>query len=192
LLEKEPRVPLNSVQGLRGTQNDEMPKQVRHDLSSVLLKMRERVEGDDKPSSVIPVPLFSRDREDGHLSRTLIAQGLKRPHPSRLCSVLRNKFEWAFLISPSLAGRNGTYLVLLRVGFTKLFRSLGILVSSYLAFSPLPCGIGLAVIPQGGIFSVALSLPPNPVFQYSETVRITDHPALWSSDFPPLLISRSA
>ena len=39
-------------------------------------------------------------------------------------------------------GGNGTYLVLLRVGFTKLFRSLGILVSSYLAFSPLPVEAG--------------------------------------------------
>ena len=38
-----------------------------------------------KPSSVIPTPLFSGDQENGHLSRTLIAQGLKRPHPSRLC-----------------------------------------------------------------------------------------------------------
>jgi len=148
-------------------------------------------EGDDKPSSVIPIPRFSENREDGHLSRALIAQGLKRPHPSRLCSVLRNKFEWAFLISPSWMGRNGTYLVLLRVGFTKLFRSLGILGSSYLAFSPLPCGIVIAAIPQGGMFSVALSLPPNSVLQDSGTVRITDHPALWSSDFPPLLISHS-
>jgi hypothetical protein len=33
---------------------------------------------------------------------------------------------------------NGAYLILLRVGFTKLSRSLGIPVSSYLAFSPLP------------------------------------------------------
>ncbi len=35
----------------------------------------------------------------------------------------------------------------------------------------------------GGIFSVALSLSrPG----RNGTVRITDHPALWSSDFPPL------
>jgi len=32
---------------------------------------------------------------------------------------------------------NGAYLVLLRVGFTKLPQSLRVLVSSYLAFSPL-------------------------------------------------------
>jgi hypothetical protein len=86
---------------------------------------------------------------------------------------------------------NGAYLVLLRVGFTKLPQSLGVLVSSYLTFSPLPCGIGEAAIPWGGIFSVALSLPPNSALQTSGTVRITDHPALWSSDFPPLLISAS-
>ena len=55
-------------------------------------------------------------------------------------------------------GGSGTYLVLLRVGFTKLPRSLGILVSSYLTFSPLPCEWPNA-IRQGGIFSVALSLP---------------------------------
>ncbi len=30
----------------------------------------------------------------------------------------------------------------------------------------------------GGIFSVALSLP-------SRAVRVTDHPTLWSPDFPP-------
>jgi len=44
-----------------------------------------------------------------------------------------------------------------------------------------------SAIPQGGIFSVALSLP-RPL--KNGTVRITDHPALWSSDFPPLLISQ--
>ncbi len=65
-----------------------------------------------------------------------------------------------------------SYLVLLRMGFTKLFRSPGKLVSSYLAFSPLP-----AI--AGGIFSVALSLGLPPV-------AVSDHPVLWSSDFPPV------
>jgi hypothetical protein len=51
---------------------------------------------------------------------------------------------------------NGTYLVLLRVGFTQLSQSLGILVSSYLTFSPLPTKTEALA---GGIFSVALSLP---------------------------------
>ena len=55
---------------------------------------------------------------------------------------------------------NGAYLVLLRVGFTQLPQSLGAPVSSYLAFSPLPWGMGVAAIPQGGMVSVALSLFP--------------------------------
>jgi len=80
-------------------------------------------------------------------------------------------------------------LVLLRVGFTELPQSLGALVSSYLAFSPLPCGIGTTAVPQDGMFSVALSLSRNPAFQGSETVRVTDHPALRSSDFPLLPIA---
>ena len=88
-------------------------------------------EEDHKPSSV-SLP-FGWD--DGHLSGTLIAQGLKRPNPFRLSSVSRSKFEWAIL--PPFQG-NGTYLVLLRVGFTKLLQSLRVLVSSYLTFSPLP------------------------------------------------------
>jgi hypothetical protein len=61
----------------------------------------------------------------------------------------RYKFEWALLTPPTAEG--GTYSVLLRVGFTKLPRSLGVLVSSYLTFSPLsrlspctPCGAGLS------------------------------------------------
>ena len=53
-------------------------------LDRIYIK-RGRVERDHKPSSVIPTPLLSGNREDGHLSRVLIAQGLKRPHPFRLC-----------------------------------------------------------------------------------------------------------
>jgi hypothetical protein len=49
-------------------------------------------------------------------------------------------------------------------------------VSSYLTFSPLPAATGVA----GGLFSVALSLGLPPV-------RVTNHPALRSSDFPPAL-----
>jgi len=45
-------------------------------------------------------------------------------------------------------------------------------VSSYLAVSPLPADA------TGGLFSVALSLRSPPV-------AVSDHPALWSSDFPP-------
>ena len=47
------------------------------------------------------------------------------------------------------------YLVLLPVGFAEPGRSPGLLVSSYLAVSPLPRGPS----PRGGLFSVALSLP---------------------------------
>ena len=47
---------------------------------------RRGVEEDHKPSSVIPIPPFSGSWEDGHLSRVLIAQGLKRPYPFRLCT----------------------------------------------------------------------------------------------------------
>jgi hypothetical protein len=65
------------------------------------------------------------------------------------------------------------YLVLLRVGFTELPRSPEVLVSSYLTLSPLP-PVG------GGFLSVALSFG-------SPRVAVNDHPALWSSDFPPLL-----
>jgi hypothetical protein len=65
------------------------------------------------------------------------------------------------------------YLALLRMGFTKLPRSPGILVSSYLTVSPLPRTAGA----RGGLFSVALSLGSPPV-------AVSDHPALWSPDFP--------
>ena len=84
------------------------------------------------------------------------------------------------------------YLVLLRVGFTKLPMSPLELVRSYRTVSPLP---GPACSPvawcqttsgrgahwPGGLFSVALSLgsPPLDVIQ---------HPALWSPDFPPLAV----
>jgi hypothetical protein len=57
-------------------------------------------------------------------------------------------------------------------------------VSSYLAFSPLPYKIGLTAFLWGGIFSVALSLGSPPV-------AVSDHPALWSPDFPPAFGRRS-
>ena len=66
------------------------------------------------------------------------------------------------------------YLVLHRVGFTELPPSPAALVSSYLAFSPLPSAVARGV---GGIFSVALSLESLPL-------GVTQHPAPRSSDFP--------
>ena len=67
-----------------------------------------------------------------------------------------------------------SYLILLRIGFTKLPMSPTVLVSSYLAFSPLPPTIKSRV---GCVFSVALSLR-------SPSLRVTEYPALWSPDFP--------
>jgi len=105
---------------------------------------RRILEGDHKPSSVVPTPLFSVNREDGHLSRTLIAQDLKRPNPFRLCPSQRTNLNGLFT-SPlwnkrhrHLTGekRNlfglapgGVYLATLIAQGT---------VSSYLTFSPLP------------------------------------------------------
>jgi hypothetical protein len=80
--------------------------------------------------------------------------------------------------------QSGTYLALLQAGFTKLLRSPGTLVSSYLP----PTSGGSAS--RGHLFtltpaitgavslSVALSFP-------SPGLRITERLALWSSDFPP-------
>ncbi len=75
------------------------------------------------------------------------------------------------------------YLVLHRVGFTKLLQSPGELVRSYRTISPLPGCFHFARYSRkakepGGIFSVALSfaLP---------RLHVMEHPALWCSDFPP-------
>ena len=56
-----------------------------------------RVKEDHKPSSVIPIPLLRGNREDGHLSRTLIAQGLKRPNPPCFHSTNRADLNGLFL-----------------------------------------------------------------------------------------------
>ena len=75
-------------------------------FSEAAKKEGERLEDDHKPSSV---PFASRSgrgrRDDGHLSRILIAQHLKRSHPSRL--------------SPANAGANSNGL------FSPLFRGAG-------------------------------------------------------------------
>jgi hypothetical protein len=93
---------------------------------------------------------------DDHSSRTPVARGLQRPTRE-----LR-------------AGHPQTlpYLVLLQVGFSKPAMSPLPLVSSYLTLSPLPWTY------HGGLVSEALSLGLPPL-------GITQHPALWSSDFPP-------
>jgi hypothetical protein len=73
-------------------------------------------------------------------------------------------------------GRSQTppYLVLHRVGFTKLLRSPEELVRSYRTFSPLP----ETPLRSGGILSVALSFT-------SPRLHVMEHPALRCSDFPP-------
>ncbi len=149
-----------------------------------MLKKRRKVDRDHKPSSVIPTPLFSGNRKDGHLSGVMIAQGLKRPYPPRL-SPARGGGNSNGLFFPSPG--NGAYLVLLRVGFTQLPQSLGALVSSYLAFSPL-----FRLSPGRYVFCGTFLIPREAgVTAASQgTVRVTDHPALRSSDFPLLPILR--
>src|SRR5262249_52335828 len=62
-------------------------------------------------------------------------------------------------------------------------RSPGLLVSSYLAVSPLPRSRCREAPGRGGLFSVALSLSgPQP---RTQTVGVTHHRALRSPDFPP-------
>jgi len=84
------------------------------------MMMIDDVRPDHKPSSVPPHghPWGG----DDHSSGTAVACCLKRHYPRTSSGLL-------LLFS---------YLVLLRMGFTKLSRSPGKLVSSYLAFSPLP------------------------------------------------------
>lgn len=134
----------------------------------------------DKPSSVsLMGGLFDRStREDGHLSRILIAQDLKRPYPPRLSP---DGEIWTGLPHP--------------------FRGTGPIWSC--------SGWGLPGHPDRSrcgeplprLFTLTLSANasravsflwhfPYPVKQplrlLHRTVRVTDHPALWSSDFPPL------
>jgi hypothetical protein len=109
-------------------------------------------------------------------------------------------------VSSSLPGsfRTGSpqtllYLALHRMGFAKLTASPPTLVSSYLTLSPLPVYVTLSAqlrrgkplwvclgeaprAKPGGLLSVALSLGLPPV-------GVTDHPALWCSDFPPGFIA---
>ena len=84
------------------------------------IEKKKAVEGNHKPSSVVRFLLFSTNQEmaiylgpwlpkaSSDLTRSAFALGR--------CP--RYKFEWAFLTPP--AAESGTYLVLLRVGFTEL------------------------------------------------------------------------
>ena len=100
--------------------------------------------------------LFRKSSGDDHSSGTPVTRGLKRP----------TRELWAG--HPQAL----PYLALLQVGFSKPAMSPLPLVSSYLTLSPLPWTY------HGGLVSEALSLGLPPL-------GITQHPALWSSDFPP-------
>ena len=101
----------------------------------------------DKPGFVV----------DSHSSRVHVAVHLKQPTRPRYGPYLK-----------------GSYLVLLRVGFTLPWNVATHAVSSYLTISTLP-------VPKylGGIFSAALAVG-------SRRPDVIWHFALWSPDFPPL------
>ena len=71
-----------------------------------------------------------------------------------------------------------SYLALHRVGFAKLSRSLGRLVRSYRTFSP------LLRVRAGALHGAVCFLWHFPFPPHRGDVRVTDHPALWCSDFP--------
>ena len=111
--------------------------------------------------------LYLAGRGDDHFSRASIARRLQRPTRESIASRTDSR-------SPR---RTAPCLVLLRVGFTKPAESPRPLVRSYRTFSPLPDPPRLPDAAIGGVFSVALSLASRPV-------GVTDHPVLWSPDFP--------
>ena len=144
-------------------------------IESFQKKFKVNAEAVRKPSSVIRL----RRTVVIHLALILRSGSCSL---TRSASLPRQGFEGA--------PQCGTYLALLQVGFSKLLRSPVTLVSSYLSrhilyswnppeadtFSPFPTG---ACAPELVVsLSVALSFPlPG--------LRVTEHLALWSSDFPP-------
>jgi len=106
-----------------------------------------------------------RRRSGGHPSRRTRCRHAPAIHPQ----------TWAGRPRTSAHTRTGRmFLILLRVGFTEPPRSPGVLVVSYTTVSPLPPALAR---PGGGLFSVALS-------RGSRRVAVSNHPALWSPDFP--------
>jgi len=75
-----------------------------------------------------------------------------------------------------------SYVALLRVGFSLPPLS----PAGRWALTPPfhPCSVPLARAERGGVFSVALVRPPDPVAEGSRSVPVRNHPALWSPDFP--------
>ena len=86
---------------------------------------------------------------------------------------------WSRVISP-LRHALLSYLVLLPMGFAEPDRSPGLLVSSYLAVSPLPSPGCQAPRPRRFVFCGTV-----PIRAEARTVGVTHHRALWSPDFPP-------
>ena len=72
----------------------------------------------------------------------------------------------------------GSYLVLLRVGFTVATTVTSRAVRSYRTVSPLPASRIVDARDIGGLLSVALAVGLRPP-------GVTWHHALWSPDFPP-------
>ena len=109
-------------------------------------RQNKKTGADYKPGSV-PSP---KGPGNDHSSGTPVARCLVQPTRKRKSGQLFER-QWTFMLP---------YLALLRMGFTKLSRSPGILVSSYLTFSPLPepactgtrrfvfCGTFLRVTPS--------------------------------------------
>jgi len=99
---------------------------------------------------------------DSHFSRAPVARRLQRPNPG------------AARATPSLP-----YLALLRVGFAEPARSPAPLVSSYLTVSPLPPSRTAVCF----LWHWSVGFPP---------LAVSQHPALWSPDFPPAALPRPA
>ena len=118
----------------------------------------------------------TRPSPDDHFSRTPIARRLQRPtrKSSRIGPIRRHRSCMIAKSVPLLP-----YLVLLPVGFAEPGRSPGLLVSSYLAVSPLPQGDGSL-----GRFVFCGTFPTR-----DRAVGVTHHRALWSPDFPPRHVS---
>ena len=132
-----------------------------------------RVEGcgaDESACKPDPVPTGPRGPVGGdHPSRPAVAGGLQR-------STRRSRAGSPRTTCAAPRGR-GTFLTLLRVGFTEPSWSPRTLVVSYTTVSPSPPGQNQELEPDGGLFSVALS-------RGSPRVAVGNHPALWSPDFP--------
>ncbi len=120
---------------------------------------------------------------DGHLSWALIAQGLKRPYPSRLPSrfyPIGKRFEWAFLIPCLRQGKRDLF----GLAPGGVYRSILIAQDNG---ELLPRLFTLIPPLAGRYLFCGTFLIPKSIHSDFGTVRVTDHPALWSSDFPPLI-----